>query len=95
LRGFNYNVLYYFKNYEVAGRVKSIIRRFDPNARVYVFGSVVRGEYTALSDIDILAVISNLDLKYNIMVTVYSEKAIFTITIYYNCALASSMCLYI
>jgi predicted nucleotidyltransferase len=54
-------------------RVKSIIRRFDPNARVYVFGSVVRGEYTALSDIDILAVISNLDLKYNIMVTVYSE----------------------
>lgn len=74
LRGFNYNVLYYFKNYlEVAERVKSIIWRFDPNARVYVFGSVVRGEYTALSDIDILAVISNLDLKYNIMVTVYSE----------------------
>ncbi|MCC6034401.1 MAG: nucleotidyltransferase domain-containing protein [Desulfurococcaceae archaeon] len=38
-----------------------------------MFGSVVRGEYTALSDIDILAAISNLDLKYNIMVTVYSE----------------------
>ncbi len=37
----------------VAKSVKEIMKRFDPKAEVYVFGSVVRGEYTGASDIAI------------------------------------------
>ncbi len=34
----------YLRNYRsVARKVKEIVVRIDPNARVYVFGSVVRG----------------------------------------------------
>ncbi len=58
---------------EVARRVKEIVRRIDPNARVYVFGSVVRGKYTAASDIDILIVTEKIEEKYKIMVKVYKE----------------------
>jgi len=73
-KAFNYNPIHYLKNYlEIAKRVKSIVHRFDPSARVYVFGSVVKGKYTALSDIDILVVTSKPKLKYDIIVAVYSE----------------------
>jgi len=73
-RAYNHSPVHYFKNYlEVAKRVKNIVHRFDPSAKVYVFGSVVKGEYTALSDIDILVVTSKLKLKYDIIVAVYSE----------------------
>jgi predicted nucleotidyltransferase len=66
--------LYYLRNYlEVAKRVKDVVHSIDPNARVYVFGSVVRGDYTASSDIDLLVVTSNSKLKYDIMVAVYKE----------------------
>ena len=66
--------LYYLRNYlEVAKRVKGVVHSIDPNARVYVFGSVVRGDYTASSDIDLLVVTSNSKLKYDIMVAVYKE----------------------
>lgn len=52
------------RNYrEVAKKVGSIVERFDPEARVYVFGSVVRGNYTAASDIDILVVTTKNKLK--------------------------------
>jgi len=34
--------LYYLRNYlEIAKRVKDVVHSIDPNARVYVFGSVV------------------------------------------------------
>jgi predicted nucleotidyltransferase len=60
------------RNYrEVAKKVGSIVERFDPEARVYVFGSVVRGNYTAASDIDILVVTTKINLKYELMVAVY------------------------
>ena len=49
------------------------MKRFDPEAEVYVFGSVVRGEYTGASDIDIMVVTERLDIKYDIMVEVYRE----------------------
>ena len=38
-----------------------------------MFGSVVKGYYTGLSDIDILVVTDKIDMKYDIMVRVYSE----------------------
>jgi len=54
-------VLRHLKNYrEIARRVKKIVTEKCGDARVLVFGSVVEGKATALSDIDIL-VICNLD----------------------------------
>jgi len=60
------------KNYEeVARKVKEIVRRIDPEAEVYVFGSVVRGKYTAASDIDVLVVTKKVGERYRMMVEVY------------------------
>ncbi|MBS7609517.1 nucleotidyltransferase domain-containing protein [Candidatus Bathyarchaeota archaeon] len=60
------------KNYaEVARKVKGIVLSMDPRARVYVFDSVVRGEATAMSDIDILIVTQAIERKYEMMVKVY------------------------
>jgi len=68
------DVIYYLRNYKkVAEKVKNIIHKFDPTARIYVFGSVVRGEYTAASDIDILVVTDRLDKKYDMMTEVYHK----------------------
>jgi predicted nucleotidyltransferase len=41
---------------EVAERAKEAAKRVAKDARVYVFGSVLTGRYTAASDIDILIV---------------------------------------
>jgi predicted nucleotidyltransferase len=41
--------------------------------KIYVFGSVVRGLYTVSSDIDILIITENVNLKYDSMVAVYRE----------------------
>ena len=41
--------------------VKREIVKELPEARVYLFGSVARGRYTAASDIDILVVVKDLD----------------------------------
>jgi predicted nucleotidyltransferase len=57
----------------IAKRVKEIINLYDPQARVIVFGSVVRGEYTASSDIDILVITEKINMKYDIMAGVYKE----------------------
>ncbi|MCR8432639.1 MAG: nucleotidyltransferase domain-containing protein [Candidatus Korarchaeota archaeon] len=47
------------KNYIIIARkVKNIVLMYAPDAKVYVFGSVVEGKYTAGSDIDILIVTS-------------------------------------
>lgn len=67
-------VLDYLKRFrEVVERVKEIAKSVDPEVRVFVFGSVVRGRYTALSDIDVLIVVESLDKKYEIMTRVYRE----------------------
>ncbi|WP_440059597.1 nucleotidyltransferase domain-containing protein [Thermogladius sp. 4427co] len=66
--------LKYYRNYvEVAKRVREIVSRYDPEAEVYVFGSVVRGSYTAGSDIDILVVTKRFESRYDIMVDVYKQ----------------------
>lgn len=57
----------------VALKVKEIIKRIDPNAKIYVFGSVVKGRYTASSDIDILVVTKDIGKKYQMKVSVYKE----------------------
>jgi predicted nucleotidyltransferase len=41
---------------EVAEKVKEAARKIAGDAKVYVFGSVLTGRYTAASDIDILVV---------------------------------------
>jgi len=71
-RPYELRVLEYLRNYRaVAGRVKEVVKRVDPGAEVYVFGSVVRGRYTGASDIDILVVTNNIDRKYSIVVEAY------------------------
>ncbi len=51
-RSYEDTLLEYLQNYmKIARKVKEIVKKVDPNARVYVFGSVVKGKYTAASDI--------------------------------------------
>jgi len=67
-------VLEYLKNYlDVAKKVKKLVQSLDPDAKVYVFGSVARGKFTAASDIDILVITNKPQLKYEMMVHVYKE----------------------
>ena len=67
-------VLEYLKNYrKVAELVKDIIRRIDPEAEIYVFGSVVTGRFIGASDIDILVVTNAIDKKYEMIVEVYKS----------------------
>jgi len=59
----NYGVRRYWivRNWRnVVRKVKDAVLEIFPNARVYVFGSVVEGKATASSDIDILIVIPGL-----------------------------------
>jgi predicted nucleotidyltransferase len=50
-------VMEHLANYrDVSKKVKEIVRESWGGARVYVFGSVLEGRYTAGSDIDILVV---------------------------------------
>ena len=47
----------YLENWvETARRVKRVVERFYPGARVLVFGSVVRGRFNAMSDLDVLVI---------------------------------------
>lgn len=39
--------------------MKKLVLKVWPNAKVYLFGSSVKGKYTASSDIDILIVVDN------------------------------------
>ncbi|MEM2883280.1 MAG: nucleotidyltransferase domain-containing protein [Nitrososphaerales archaeon] len=61
---------------ELAAKVKEIVRNDYKDARIYVFGSVLKGRFTASSDVDILIVCDNIDkdrraeLKVNILRTV-------------------------
>ena len=71
-RRYELRVLDMLRNYrEVAHKVKEIVRRLDPDAEVYLFGSVPRGEYTESSDIDVLVVTEKLDLKDRMRLEVY------------------------
>jgi len=58
---------------EIAYEVKKIIKEIDSNAKVFVFGSTVRGNYTASSDIDMLVVTEKIEEKNNMAVKVYKN----------------------
>ena len=59
-------VLEHLKNYrKIAKKIKEIARKKCGNARVIVFGSVIEGRITALSDIDVL-IICDLDKEQRI-----------------------------
>lgn len=45
---------------ETARQVKDVVDGFWSDARVYVFGSVLEGKHTAMSDIDILIVVDGV-----------------------------------
>jgi hypothetical protein len=45
---------------EVARKVKSIANAVWSRSKVYVFGSVIKGKQTAMSDIDILIVVDGV-----------------------------------
>jgi len=40
--------------------IKEVVRKIDPNAEVFLFGSVAEGKHTYSSDIDVL-VVTNLE----------------------------------
>jgi predicted nucleotidyltransferase len=68
---------YYFSNYvEVAREVKDIVSK-EVEARVFVFGSVVRGDYCiGLSDIDIAIVsdeFENREVKLRVYTILYEK----------------------
>jgi len=68
--------LAYLSRYrELAEVVKDVVKKYCPDAEVYVFGSVLTGRYTASSDIDVLVVYRrmNEELKYKILVDVRKE----------------------
>lgn len=64
----------YLKDYmKVAKGVKEIIHEIDPDARIYVFGSIVKGRYTAVSDIDILVITERIEQRFRMKVEVYKR----------------------
>ncbi len=83
MKGFNIYVesgkkaLNHLRNYvSIAKKVKEVIRTYWPKAKVYVFGSVLGGRYTAASDIDILVVLNekpNPKEVVEVKATIYME----------------------
>ena len=60
------------RNYqEVLKQLKILVRGIDPEARIIFFGSVLRGDYTASSDIDIIVVPSVMAFKDKITLAVW------------------------
>jgi predicted nucleotidyltransferase len=71
----------YFKNYLAFGRkIKKIVKNLK-DARVYFFGSVIEGNYTPASDIDVIIVSRNmpssLSKRNKIKVKILKEIGIF------------------
>ncbi len=60
------------RNYqEVLKQLKILVRGIDPEARIIFFGSVLRGDYTASSDIDIIVMPSDMAFKDKITLAVW------------------------
>ena len=58
---------------KVLDEVKALIRRIDPESRIIFFGSVLKGNYNAWSDIDLIAIPSDLSLEDKITVAFWQE----------------------
>ena len=64
--------LNYLRNYdEVARSVKEICLRHDRNSRVILFGSVLRGNWTGNSDIDLLIILQSPRAKDRIIIDIW------------------------
>lgn len=60
------------RNYqEVLKQLKILVRGIDPEARIIFFGSVLRGDYAASSDIDIIVIPSVMAFKDKITLAVW------------------------
>ncbi len=65
----------YLKNYkEVALKVKKILQQHDSKAELYIFGSVLEGKLTALSDIDLLVVSTKPEIEYRLKLEIYQSS---------------------
>ncbi|HLH85494.1 MAG TPA: nucleotidyltransferase domain-containing protein [Thermoplasmataceae archaeon] len=58
---------------KILEKVKSIVKSLDPEARLIFFGSVLRGNFDASSDIDLIIIPSSISLKDKIKVTVLMQ----------------------
>jgi predicted nucleotidyltransferase len=66
--------LEYLSNFrDVAKSIKEKVQLMDPNSKIYLFGSLLKGKYTGSSDIDILIISDKKELEYKIKLTVYSS----------------------
>ncbi len=64
--------LNYLKNYNEAARaVKEICLRHDADSRVILFGSVLRGNWTGNSDIDLLIILKSPRAKEGIIIDIW------------------------
>lgn len=64
----------FIKNYaSAAKKIKEIVQRYDSSARVIVFGSAVRGNFNAASDLDILIVSEKKELWNKIRAKIFLE----------------------
>ncbi len=67
---------YYEKPLEYAEKIKSTVRKLDPEARVILFGSLVKGEMKPDSDIDVLIITrlaSNVNTRMKLRVSIARE----------------------
>ena len=58
---------------DVFHKTKIIIRKIDPGSRIIFFGSVLRGDYNACSDIDLIVIPSDSSLRDKITVAVWKK----------------------
>ena len=62
------------RNYQaVLKEVKSLVKSIDPGGRVIFFGSVLRGDFSASSDIDIIVIPSDMVFKDRITLAVWKS----------------------
>ena len=67
---------YYEKPLEHAEKIKSAVRKLDPEAEVMLFGSLVNGEVRPDSDIDVLIItrlVSNVNTRMKLRVSIARE----------------------
>ena len=63
-----------FENYEKIGReMKKVLEKILGEVRVIIFGSVVKGDYTPLSDLDIL-IVTEKNVNYGELIEKIEEE---------------------
>ena len=66
--------LEYLKNFrQVLEKAKTLILNIDPESRIIFFGSVLSGDFNACSDIDLLVIPSDFNLKDKITIAIWKN----------------------